>query len=747
MSPEENAPSTNIPNPMSSGHLVPAEPPGVPQPQSPEWLSAAGYTEQPMAGGGGFSRYLHALRRRWLLVGVAGLVCGTIAGIAVFLTHVPMYTSGSLLRVASDQEKILFNTADRFTDFDIYKGSQIQYLKSRFVLIAAIRKSEIAKLPTIEQEDDPVVWLAEHVQVGFPGNAEIMQVSLRGKNPEEVAALVNGVVDAYMTEVVDVERNERRQRLSDLDKIYAEKETELRDKRTDLKVLAEQLGTGDSEALNLKQKLILERFAALRTQHSGVQFQVMRSAGALKVAQNSLQRAEKQPVSEAELDAAAQAEPQVVELLARRDQVKALLTHSERTASSRVAARYVQQYQQDLKQLDEQVTTEREKLRELLQAKKQASLRDSVSQLQFEMEILVSQEEQLAADVEKSRLEAEKCGVRSIDMEMLRAEITLLDDLLNKIADERQKLIIELRSRPRVTVLQKAAIPQSPDRSKRAEFTAVASMAGFMLPCLLIVWLDTRGRRVNTSAEVVHDAGLEVIGAVPIIPARAASDMSGKSRRYQHWRDVLAESVDAVTARLLRKAEIEKMRVVLVSSAVGGEGKTTVATQLALSLARTGHRTVLVDFDLRRPAVDQVLGLPLEPGVSEMLRKEAQLSDVIQHTAGPNLCVVAAGRWHRSGVAALANGVAGKFFAQLRQEFEFVVVDASPVLPVVDARFLSRYVDGVVLAVLRDVSRIPKILATCEILSAFGVRILGAVVTGAPDEMYYSSERYEPVTS
>lgn len=66
----------------------------------------------------------------------------------------------------------------------------------------------------------------------------------------------------------------------------------------------------------------------------------------------------------------------------------------------------------------------------------------------------------------------------------------------------------------------------------------------------------------------------------------------------------------------------------------------------------------------------------------------------------------------------------------------------NPILRVADTRFISRYVDGVVLAVLRDVSRIPKILATCEILGAFGVQTLGAVVTGSPEEVYYSDSRY-----
>ena len=159
----------------------------------------------------------------------------------------------------------------------------------------------------------------------------------------------------------------------------------------------------------------------------------------------------------------------------------------------------------------------------------------------------------------------------------------------------------------------------------------------------------------------------------------------------------------------------------MVSSATGGEGKTTLATQLALSLARTGRRTVLVDFDLRRPSFDEMFGVPLSPGVSEVLRHESDVADLVHPVAADNLAVVTAGRWDRQALASLSNGSVDALFKQLREDFDFVVVDTSPILPVADARFVSQYVDTVVLSVFRDVSEAPKIQAACDILAAFGV--------------------------
>jgi len=96
-------------------------------------------------------------------------------------------------------------------------------------------------------------------------------------------------------------------------------------------------------------------------------------------------------------------------------------------------------------------------------------------------------------------------------------------------------------------------------------------------------------------------------------------------------------------------------------------------------------------------------------------------------------------------LVSLANGAVQGLFDQLRQEFDFVIVDASPILPVPDTRFLAKHVDGVVLSVLRDVSSVPNILSACEVLAGFGVRPLGAVVTGPVGGPFYRSPYMPPV--
>jgi Mrp family chromosome partitioning ATPase len=161
-----------------------------------------------------------------------------------------------------------------------------------------------------------------------------------------------------------------------------------------------------------------------------------------------------------------------------------------------------------------------------------------------------------------------------------------------------------------------------------------------------------------------------------------------------------------------------------------------------MSLSRTGRRTVLVDFDLRQPALDGVFGLPVQPGVGELLKHEIELPAAVHSGQSDRLSVITAGNWSRGSVEVLANGSTSSLFESLRSEYDFVIVDGSPILPVADTRFISQHVDGVVLSVLRDISRIPKVAAACELLAAFNVRILGAVVTGSTQDQYYQHSKY-----
>src|ERR1700722_19022334 len=180
----------------------------------------------------------------------------------------------------------------------------------------------------------------------------------------------------------------------------------------------------------------------------------------------------------------------------------------------------------------------------------------------------------------------------------------------------------------------------------------------------------------------------------------------------------------------------------MVTSAGSGEGKTTLTTQLAASLARAWKRTLVIDGDLRHPAAHKLFDVPPEPGLAEVLRGEVEPADAIRATPFARLWLLPAGNGDNHAIQALAQDNVGSLFEQLKQQYDFILIDTPPVLPVTDTLLLGQHVDGVVMSVLRDVSRAPAVYAAQQKLAPLGVTMLGAVVLGTEAEFGNQSYGY-----
>jgi polysaccharide biosynthesis transport protein len=698
-----------------------------------------------------FTIYIHALRRHWLLALGIGLLLAGILGPAVWIVQGTKYTAYSVLQISMQEIPLLSRSDVGVVDrerFEIYKSTQQNLLLSRFVLSAAIGKPEVARIPVIQESRDPVDWLTDHLSISFPGKAEVMMVSLKREDPQEAQKLVKAVVDAYITEVVNAESDLKLRRLDQLEKIYAARDQDIRGKREQLKRMASDSGSSGSDALNTRERLILEQIATLRSQNAtaGVQMGTIKAELA---AQKALQKnADTADVPAAELDSMVANDPIIKELSTELAQKRKEQEYARSAMKQGAKGGYFDKYGDDVDSLQRQYNQQIAMIHAKAREKRRHGIETEIVKSEALLKAMSLQERKTLAKIDQMTEEAKKFGMSSVTMDMAKSDLSHLEVVQSQISTEMEKLRVEIKSAPRIAVREPADLPLVPSNTlMRAMFTAMAVLGGLCFPVALVVLWDIRTRRINTTQDVSEGLQLPVIGSMPLIPAKVIRQLGSPSPRHRAWHLRLTESVDGITARLLHKADMEQSRVIMVSSAASGEGKTTLATQLALSLARTGRQTVLVDFDLRRPSFDEVFGVPLSPGVSELLRHESEMGEMVHASSTENLSVVAAGRWNRQSLASLSNGGAVNLFKELRENFDFVVVDTSPILPVADARFVSKFVDTVVLSVFRDVSEAAKIQATCDILAAFGVRSVEAVVTGASNSLYGKHSGYESTVS
>jgi polysaccharide biosynthesis transport protein len=314
----------------------------------------------------------------------------------------------------------------------------------------------------------------------------------------------------------------------------------------------------------------------------------------------------------------------------------------------------------------------------------------------------------------------------SVELEVGQAELDQLREIAGDMSLKLEQFDIEAVAPKRIRKLQNATVTPAINAAMRYMITALGGIGGFALTCFGIAYLEFRNRRLDGPEQVDEGLGIRVVGTLPALSARRMLDPDHPVVAQ------LTESIDSVRTLLMHDSSSKRRQVVLVTSASTQEGRTTVASQLAASLARAGRRTLLVDGDLRRPALHALFDVPLEDGLCEVLRAEVDVDDVIRPTHAEGLWLLTAGYCDIDAIHALATEQMQPVFDKLRTEYDFVIIDGAPVVGMSDALIFGQYSDGAILSVRRDHSQMPKINQAAELLRDVGIRIIGAVVNGVP---------------
>jgi capsular exopolysaccharide synthesis family protein len=251
----------------------------------------------------------------------------------------------------------------------------------------------------------------------------------------------------------------------------------------------------------------------------------------------------------------------------------------------------------------------------------------------------------------------------------------------------------------------------------------------------LFEYLDNR---IKSPQELRAHLNLPFLGMVPSI------DPSGGALLHDGVPPNFAEAIRAVRTNVLFSSADEGMRLIVVTSAGPGEGKSMFSSNLAVSLAQAGQRVLHVDADMRRPRVHAIFDLAQEPGLSNLLVGDCKPSEAIRKTAVQNLCVLPAGMIPPNPAELLGSKRCDDFFATLGQSFDWVILDSPPVLAVADASILANTATGVVFVVGADQTSRQAARAAVEQLQAVQAHLIGAVLNRVDLEKnpYYYSAYY-----
>jgi polysaccharide biosynthesis transport protein len=424
-----------------------------------------------------------------------GLLCAAIAGAAVYLAIGERYTAYSVLHVSMQTDSVLGNRDEPLVDrdrFEIYKNTQQESLLARMVLMSALRKPEVKDIPIVQYETqygDPVDWLAGHLSVTFPGKAEVMVVSLSLDNPKHAQTLVKAVVDSYMSDVVLAENERKQRRFDEIDGICSEKEQEIRNRREELKALvnlAGGAGAEGAESLSTKQKLVLEELALCRNERARNQFEIVKLKGELAGQTALLKELNAAPADPVELKMLIDGDPRARELAIKLANPQPGEGHDEKAvkADAKTAGEQAKTLQA---QYDARVKYLSEKGRE----KQRAAIKRKIIELTPQLKSMEEEQDATAKKIEKLTAEAREIGQQSVDIQMIQAKLRNQDQVLANFVSERERLRVEIKSVPRVMVMESASEPLVPSNTLwRIALACLAALAGFCLPMIVLLFVS-----------------------------------------------------------------------------------------------------------------------------------------------------------------------------------------------------------------------------------------------------------------
>ncbi len=293
------------------------------------------------------------------------------------------------------------------------------------------------------------------------------------------------------------------------------------------------------------------------------------------------------------------------------------------------------------------------------------------------------------------------------------------------------------RSRPsvKVTVVDRATVPHVPISPNPLANQAVALLLALLLALGVLVLrdrLDTTIKTIEMLQETSHTSILGIIGyerdagRYPLIVRE-----TGHSSR--------AEAFRSLRTNLQFIGVDRPPKSLLITSSLPGEGKSSTSVNLAITLAQAGWRVVLVDADLRRPRIPSYLGIEGGVGLTDVLIDKRGLSDVIQTWGDPGISVLPSGKIPPNPSELLGSQGMLTVLTQLTQNYDMVLVDAPPLLPVTDAAALAAVCDATLLVARYGKTRRENVVRAGELLTSVNARLVGAVLNFTPAKIgqYY----------
>ena len=727
---------------------LPALRPGVPAPRTTAGLPEA--TASPLS----IRVALRGARRYWWLVLMLWIVGSVGIGAVVYMKVKPSYRALSLLRVDPGESSI-FGIQTRTEGLEPFLQTQVQLITSPNVLTAAGTNPKAAVLPRVQTAGDVVQELRKVITVGVVSGTYLIEVSMTSQSAYESAVLVNAVVDAFMESNNEWSDGMTRSQIKNLETYLGD----LRNQTDELeRKWKERVNLSDPDAPFIKDarqqgpapeksddravktgSITIEEYKRVRSELFQVNLDLAQAQAWLDAAKAALNRPRDQS-SDPEEDQARldqqvvrrfQADPEVIqhatEMMAAKNKLEDVLRVAKQSGdpAERIARKRLETLRNRYEQLWE---TKSRAFRESFGANGKGGPDQEIQEATAKVATLKIKKATLEQTAKFLDLSSRVQATNGVEISLILDQRTSLKDMQEAVNRRLEQLKFEAKGEDRIRPVNIAVPPGRPISDKRMQYLAMTPVGVLGTVLGLIVLLEIRSGRVADPDVLSSRVKHEVFSIAPLPNIRPGDDPNSDRAEQRLARFV--QSLDHLRVAICEGGEAGVGRCVMITSATGGEGKTTLSAHLAARCANAGTSTLLIDADMRRASLGRLLDVPVGPGLGDVLAGDIDLDEALITVQAGGFHFLSAGAPGRDPSRVLKSARLSDLIGRLRQTYDLVIIDTPPVLPVADALIMGRWADGAVMAARFDASRLPLVERANRQLALAGIPVLGVVVNG-----------------